>query len=150
MPPPTDLSQIDQVLHPVTNVLTCLLCFLLLCTVQVASKDYYYSFFIIISFLSFIALPHVSFYVLHNLVGEKEWGGGEVREDAADEEEEWEEGALRSEHLEVKPIKRAIWNTQMSLEHKHYPQHQHQLCWDHYLSSESPQNDSETHTACLI
>lgn len=29
-----------------------------------------------------------------------------MREDAADEEEEWEEGALRSEHLEVKPIRR--------------------------------------------
>lgn len=42
------------------------------------------------------------------MIGEKEWGGGgEVREDAADEEEEWEESALRSVHLQVKPIR---WN----------------------------------------
>lgn len=41
------------------------------------------------------------------MIGEKEWGGGEVREDAADEEEEWEERALRSVHLQVKPIR---WN----------------------------------------
>lgn len=54
-----------------------------------------------------MALPCVSFHVLHNMIGEKEWGGGEVREDAADEEEEWEESALRSVHLQVKPIR---WN----------------------------------------
>lgn len=35
-----------------------------------------------------------------------------MREDAADEEEEWEESALRSEHLEVKPIRQ---NTQSEI-----------------------------------
>lgn len=83
------------------------------------------------------------------MIGEKEWGGGEVREDAADEEEEWEESALRSVHLQVKPIR---WNALKYTEvfRTETPSTALAPTVLRPLSSENPQNDSGTHTACVI